>query len=151
MTVRLMKDLELRVLEGKSCVMVSGPVVFVCDTDREAVAVKYVVEMLPEVMGFSAAMADEGLSFPAMLIESWKFVSEIVTRYALDDGSTLRESRILDDSIRLAEIAQLEEASGIRRVCRICGCTEDRSCPGPCYWVELDLCSAHLNGKALAA
>lgn len=28
-----------------------------------------------------------------------------------------------------------------KRRCRICGCTDDRACPGGCYWVEEDLCS----------
>ena len=28
------------------------------------------------------------------------------------------------------------------RVCRVCGCTDDHACPGGCYWVEEDLCSA---------
>lgn len=28
------------------------------------------------------------------------------------------------------------------RTCRVCGCTDDRACPGGCYWVEEDLCSA---------
>lgn len=27
-------------------------------------------------------------------------------------------------------------------VCRVCGCTDGRACPGGCYWVEPDLCSA---------
>lgn len=26
--------------------------------------------------------------------------------------------------------------------CRICGCTDDHACPGGCYWVEPNLCSA---------
>lgn len=26
--------------------------------------------------------------------------------------------------------------------CRICGCTETNACPGGCWWVEPDLCSA---------
>jgi ParB/RepB/Spo0J family partition protein len=26
--------------------------------------------------------------------------------------------------------------------CRVCGCTDDHACPGGCYWVEKDLCSA---------
>lgn len=26
--------------------------------------------------------------------------------------------------------------------CRRCGCTDDRACPGGCYWVEPNLCSA---------
>ncbi len=28
------------------------------------------------------------------------------------------------------------------RVCRVCGCTDDRACRGGCWWVEWDLCSA---------
>lgn len=27
-------------------------------------------------------------------------------------------------------------------VCRVCGCTQNNACPGGCYWVEPDLCSA---------
>jgi len=27
-------------------------------------------------------------------------------------------------------------------VCRGCGCTDDRACPGGCWWVETDLCSS---------
>lgn len=26
--------------------------------------------------------------------------------------------------------------------CRVCGCTDDRACPGGCWWVADDLCSA---------
>lgn len=25
--------------------------------------------------------------------------------------------------------------------CRICGCTDERGCPGGCEWVEVELCS----------
>ncbi len=28
-----------------------------------------------------------------------------------------------------------------RRRCRVCGCTNNRACPGGCYWVAIDLCS----------
>jgi hypothetical protein len=28
------------------------------------------------------------------------------------------------------------------RTCRVCGCTDERACPGGCSWVEEDLCSA---------
>ncbi len=27
------------------------------------------------------------------------------------------------------------------QVCRVCGCTWVKACPGGCYWVEDDLCS----------
>ncbi len=30
---------------------------------------------------------------------------------------------------------------GVRR-CRVCGCTDDHACPGGCWWVSSDLCSA---------
>jgi len=26
--------------------------------------------------------------------------------------------------------------------CRVCGCTDDKCCPGGCYWIEDHLCSA---------
>lgn len=32
------------------------------------------------------------------------------------------------------------EAAAIRH-CRVCLCTEDRACPGRCWWVAEDLCS----------
>lgn len=25
--------------------------------------------------------------------------------------------------------------------CRVCGCTDERACPGGCWWIENDLCS----------
>jgi len=28
------------------------------------------------------------------------------------------------------------------RKCKVCGCTQNNACPGGCYWVEDDLCSA---------
>lgn len=28
------------------------------------------------------------------------------------------------------------------RVCRYCGCSDDRACPGGCWWVAEDVCSA---------
>lgn len=28
------------------------------------------------------------------------------------------------------------------QVCRVCGCTWVKACPGGCYWVKEDLCSA---------
>ena len=31
---------------------------------------------------------------------------------------------------------------GFARICRKCGCDDLHACPGRCYWVEDDLCSA---------
>lgn len=139
MTVRLEKEVLLWVKGGKPCVMVDGPVIFSCDNDHEAATLKLCLEMLPEVLGFAAAMSDEALGFPAMVVEAWKFISSAAVRYELDDGSTLAQAR---STITPALAAELEEMAGVKRVCRECGCTEDNACEGPCYWVELDLCSA---------
>ena len=39
------------------------------------------------------------------------------------------------------EEKQDEEDGGVQK-CRVCGCTWYHACPGGCYWVEEDLCSA---------
>ena len=43
------------------------------------------------------------------------------------------------------KIVKSEGSNAMVRICRVCGCTDDRACmttAGPCYWVEDDLCSA---------
>jgi len=35
-----------------------------------------------------------------------------------------------------------EDILKVTQACRVCGCTEERACPGGCCWVEVDLCSA---------
>lgn len=32
-------------------------------------------------------------------------------------------------------------------VCKKCGCTNERACPGGCYWVKPDLCSTCASGR----
>lgn len=41
----------------------------------------------------------------------------------------------------VAEIERLTLATPAVRACRVCGCTDDRACPGGCSWVAADLCS----------
>lgn len=36
-------------------------------------------------------------------------------------------------------------------VCRACGCTDDRGCPGGCWWVHDDVCSQCATSVALIA
>ncbi len=38
----------------------------------------------------------------------------------------------------------MDRAEGLwdERICRVCGCTDSYACPGGCYWVDWDLCSA---------
>jgi hypothetical protein len=35
----------------------------------------------------------------------------------------------------------------LTRRCRICGCTDARACPGGCWWVGPDICSACTPSK----
>nr|WP_092074966.1 hypothetical protein [Dendrosporobacter quercicolus]NSL49594.1 hypothetical protein [Dendrosporobacter quercicolus DSM 1736]SDN24132.1 hypothetical protein SAMN04488502_11550 [Dendrosporobacter quercicolus] len=43
-------------------------------------------------------------------------------------------------------IAEIEaEAEPAVPRCQICGCTDNHACPGGCYWVRPDLCSACLG------
>jgi hypothetical protein len=41
---------------------------------------------------------------------------------------------------RAAPFAENGEIRPPRR-CRVCGCTDERPCPGGCFWVAADLCS----------
>jgi len=36
---------------------------------------------------------------------------------------------------------EVEDPQPVQK-CRVCGCTQERACPGGCYWVEPDLCSS---------
>jgi len=36
----------------------------------------------------------------------------------------------------------LLEITKTERICRICGCTQNNTCLGGCWWVDVDLCSS---------
>ena len=42
--------------------------------------------------------------------------------------------------ISIQDFDQFKEEN--ERRCRVCGCTQNNACPGGCWWVEDDLCSA---------
>jgi hypothetical protein len=44
--------------------------------------------------------------------------------------------------ITVRETAEICRAKLKPRTCRLCGCTDACACPGGCWWVEDDLCSA---------
>lgn len=44
----------------------------------------------------------------------------------------------------LTVLEEIKQDMDVHR-CRVCGCTDDHACPGGCYWVEKDLCSACLG------
>lgn len=109
MTVRREKEILLRVIDGRACVLVDGPVVFSCDTDDEAIVLKNALEMLPETLGFAYVMAREKLSLPRVLLESWNFVVGMSGRYSLDTGVELRESRALWEAEQQKELPAGDE------------------------------------------
>lgn len=43
----------------------------------------------------------------------------------------------------------------LKRRCRECGCTDERACPGGCWWARRDLCTrcapGGTNGTGIAA
>jgi len=54
------------------------------------------------------------------------------------------DTDFVDETELEAIIRDCERDSKAR--CRVCGCTDDHACPGGCYWVEPDLCSACNEG-----
>ena len=50
----------------------------------------------------------------------------------------------LDELLQELDDYAYEYGQGARR-CRVCGCTDDNACPGGCFRVEDDLCSACLD------
>ena len=73
-----------------------------------------------------------------------------------EDEDTDDDDYLDDDGDGLAHaIARLEAAAAaaptirpdgkfvftVQGTCRVCGCTDDRACPGGCVWAEPNLCS----------
>lgn len=57
---------------------------------------------------------------------------------SIDDNIFMDFDDYTDDIEDPEEFEEMNED----RKCRICGCTWFHACPGGCYWVEEDLCSA---------
>jgi hypothetical protein len=53
-----------------------------------------------------------------------------------------------DDALEIAQDFKdafdeaLADLRGEVRKCRVCGCTQVKGCPGGCYWIAWNLCSA---------
>lgn len=52
-----------------------------------------------------------------------------------------------------AAVAELADglAAGLAAACQLCGCSDERACPGGCYWVLPGLCSQCVYGAILEA
>jgi hypothetical protein len=60
-----------------------------------------------------------------------------------------RDLWLNDAAICVAVLMASDLARGGRiRACRVCGCTDARACPGGCYWIAEDLCSACAPAEA---
>jgi hypothetical protein len=44
-------------------------------------------------------------------------------------------------ALGMEHVEQLAMGVSPGPACRVCGCTDDRACPGGCSWAEPDLCS----------
>lgn len=56
--------------------------------------------------------------------------------------STAAIRRILSEANEETIRITVPVGPAVARACRVCGCTENHACPGGCYWVDIDLCSA---------
>ncbi|MEN6537813.1 MAG: hypothetical protein ABFD89_29445 [Bryobacteraceae bacterium] len=54
------------------------------------------------------------------------------------------EQILISDEIEEARQARI--AAGEEMVCRVCGCSDTRACPGGCYWAAPGLCSKCAEG-----
>jgi len=71
-----------------------------------------------------------------MVPTSWGKATVRVSKINVKDSTV--DVRVEKD---LRTITEIERPESIK-ACRVCGCTQERACPGGCYWVEADLCSA---------
>lgn len=95
------------------------------------------------LFGALAAVARFVAGYDAMVVKDDEGLAEALRKGFLE---TLRQYRSVN---RLGWDALFDG-----KICRVCGCTEDRACPppaGPCAWVEPGLCSNPACVAAAAA
>ena len=71
-----------------------------------------------------------------------KQIGEILSRYPEEKPAALNYAKVREDIALLAGAIINAGESSAEQKCRVCGCTWEQACPGGCYWVEEDLCSA---------
>lgn len=70
----------------------------------------------------------------------WKHFCKCVNfNYTALDAESIRFMNEMPAQVSAALLRDAAAAS--ERKCRVCGCSDFNACPGPCYWVEDDLCS----------
>jgi len=76
-------------------------------------------------------------------------VGDVIVAPVGKGSGTVRVSRVnvrdseIDERImpKMRTIEKFIKPEEVRK-CRVCGCTDIQACPGGCYWVEDNLCSA---------
>lgn len=95
--------------------------------------------------------ADKALNTAYFACEG-RFNRDVDCDWTLGGLFQIHKLEVLSDAghvVPVFEPASPEEAQtlmakniGNMRKCRVCGCDDFHACPGGCYWVEDDLCSA---------
>ncbi|MDD5302967.1 MAG: hypothetical protein PHS14_07625 [Elusimicrobia bacterium] len=47
----------------------------------------------------------------------------------------------VDGQVLIGAWHDLQRAVGMEPACRVCGCTEEKACPGGCSWAGVGICS----------
>lgn len=95
-----------------------------------------------------AAMKRKGVDFSSVQWEWTPTPGETVPCYvvhltaeAADHFGEMEFNQFDDTQQALDWIDDLAPFEALAH-CRLCGCTDMQACPGGCYWIEPDLCSA---------
>jgi hypothetical protein len=83
----------------------------------------------------------------------WKIIRNyggllLIKSIEKDGGHPLGTCKFLfSGQFRMFQATMIKKKKKHKRigVCRVCGCTDDRACPGGCFWVEPDLCSSCMD------
>ena len=109
-------------------------------TERETAAVRE----NSRVQNVTAAYAPFS---PGELPQIWDGMAERMRQTAeriLGRIRRLKMGDLMSVDKALAAMAQMDDRP---RVCRVCGCTDERACKDFCFWIETDLCSRCLGKK----
>lgn len=84
-----------------------------------------------EILDFYEELLETG-SVEIKDLESGNFITFTIKGFEIEGNKEIYE--IVN--------ADVDEDPQTAQKCRVCGCTQERACPGGCYWVESDLCSS---------
>ncbi len=71
----------------------------------------------------------------------WYYPARLLYKF-IKAGYAVEFKKHNKKAVRLEELMGAEKPKPKERKCRVCGCTNERGCPGGCWWVGPDLCSS---------